>query len=196
MPFFAFTPDRPPLKPTGRAIAAGLSDLKMTLAALKGRPVLIRFLFARMLFMDGVNGILILGGAFAAGMFGWATMEIGIFGIILNVAAIFGCFLASRFGRRANASTVVLIALLVLVLATLGVVSTTKNATIFGLLSFGPSSAEGLFAAGAEKAFLAYGVLIGLAFGPVQAGSRAFLATRVSPEEAGRFFGLFRSPAG
>ncbi|WP_183486706.1 MFS transporter [Martelella radicis] len=191
MPFFLFTPDRPPLRPAGRAIAAGLSDLKATLAALSARPVLIRFLVARMLYMDGVNGILILGGAFAAGMFGWSTMEIGIFGIILNVAAIFGCFLASRFGRCANAGTVVLIALVILVAATLGIVSTTKEATLFGLASFGAVSGNGLFAAGAEKAFLAYGVLIGLAFGPVQAGSRAFLATRISPAEAGRFFGLF-----
>ena len=27
-----------------------------------------------------------LGGAFAAGMFGWLTAEIGVYGIILNVA--------------------------------------------------------------------------------------------------------------
>ncbi|WP_319517919.1 MFS transporter [uncultured Martelella sp.] len=191
LPFFVFTPDRPPLKPAGRALADGFADLKATLAALKGRPVLIRFLIARMLYMDGVNGILILGGAFAAGMFGWSTMEIGIFGIVLNVAAIFGCFFASRFGRQANAGTVVLIALLMLVTATLGVVSTTGEATVFGLLSFAPSTGTGLFSAGAEKAFLAYGVLIGLAFGPVQAGSRAFLATRIARQEAGRFFGLF-----
>ncbi|WP_036237304.1 MFS transporter [Martelella sp. AD-3] len=191
VPFFIFTPDRPPLKPAGRAIADGFKDLRATLAALKGRPALIRFLVARMLYMDGVNGILILGGAFAAGMFGWKTMEIGIFGIILNVAAIFGCFLAARFGRGASAGGVVLVALLMLVTATLGIVSTTKEATLFGLLRLGPVSGDGLFAAGAEKAFLGYGVLIGLAFGPVQAGSRAFLATRIAPEEAGRFFGLF-----
>ncbi|TNB46522.1 MFS transporter [Martelella lutilitoris] len=191
VPFFIFTPDRPPLKSAGRAVVDGVKDLNASLVALKGRPVLIRFLIARMLYMDGVNGILILGGAFAAGMFGWKTMEIGIFGIILNVAAIFGCFLAPRLGRGASAGSVVLVALVMLVAATLGIVSTTKDATLFGMLHFGSATESGLFAAGAEKAFLAYGLVIGLAFGPVQAGSRAFLATRVSPEEAGRFFGLF-----
>ncbi len=53
-----------------------------------------------MTYQDGVNGLLILGGAFAAGMFGWATIEIGIYGIILNIVAIFGCIIAGRVDRR------------------------------------------------------------------------------------------------
>ncbi len=43
------------------------------------RRMILRFLIARMLYQDGVNGLLILGGTFAAGMFGWATLEIGLF---------------------------------------------------------------------------------------------------------------------
>jgi UMF1 family MFS transporter len=76
--------------------APGLRELKNTLGELKDRRGILRFLIARMIYQDGVNGLLILGGTFAAGMFGWATIEIGIYGIILNVVAIFGCLIAGR----------------------------------------------------------------------------------------------------
>ncbi len=49
----------------------------------------------------------------------------------------------------------------------------------------------GLFGTAAEKAYILYGLLIGLAFGPVQASSRSYLARSVSLEEAGRYFGIY-----
>ena len=49
-----------------------------------------------MIYQDGVNALLALGGTFAAAMFGWSITEIGIYGIILNVVAIVGCLVASR----------------------------------------------------------------------------------------------------
>ena len=49
----------------------------------------------------------------------------------------------------------------------------------------------GLFGTAAEKAYIGYGLLIGLAFGPVQASSRSYLARSVSADEAGRYFGIY-----
>ena len=60
--------------------------------------------------------------------------------------------------------------------------------------SIGPmiaGSIGGIFATGAEKAYLLYGVLIGLAFGPVQASSRSYLARNITVAEAGRYFGIY-----
>lgn len=190
LPLFLLTPDLPRRKPVSRAISEGLADLKETVVGLRGRPVLSRFFIARMIYMDGVNGLLILGGAFAAAMFGWSTMEIGLYGIILHVTAIFGCFAAARLSHRIRPGATIAIALSMLVVATVGFASTTKSATLFGLIALPPGS-EGLFSSGAEKAFILFGLLIGLAFGPVQAASRAYLGERVSREETGRLFGLF-----
>ena len=50
-----------------------------------------------------------LGGVFAAAMFGWSITEIGVFGIILNVVAIFGCLAASRLDTALGSKAVVLI---------------------------------------------------------------------------------------
>jgi UMF1 family MFS transporter len=48
-----------------------------------------------------------------------------------------------------------------------------------------------LFGTAAEKAYIAFGLLIGIAFGPVQASSRAYMARSVSEDEAGRYFGIY-----
>ncbi|MDQ1187387.1 MFS transporter [Agrobacterium larrymoorei] len=191
LPMFFFTPDVKKGLPLGRAVRSGLSELKSTLKELRHRPLITRFLIARMLYQDGVNGLLILGGAFAAGMFGWATMEIGIYGIILNIVAIGGCFAAGRLDQRLGSRTMIIISLMLLLLATLGIISTEKTSTLFGLLQFSPEETHGLFSSGAEKAYIVYGVLIGLAFGPVQASSRSYLARNITIAEAGRYFGIY-----
>ncbi|NTJ43410.1 MFS transporter [Agrobacterium larrymoorei] len=191
LPMFFFTPDAEKGLPLRRAVTSGLKELKETLKELKHRPVLTRFLIARMLYQDGVNGVLILGGAFAAGMFGWATMEIGIYGIILNIVAIGGCLVAGAVDQRLGSRTTVLISLSLLLVATLGIVSTQVDSTLFGLIQLPIDTTEGLFSTGAEKAYLIYGILIGLAFGPVQASSRSYLARNITVEEAGRYFGIY-----
>lgn len=192
LPMFFFTPDARRGEPMGTAVRSGLRELRITLADLLGRRRLIlRFLVARMLYQDGVNGLLILGGAFAAGMFGWVTLEIGLFGILLNVVAIVSCLIAGRLDRLFGSKVVVIASLILLVSATLGIISTGPGYVFFGLLPLSPADGGGLFGTAAEKAYLGFGLLIGMAFGPVQASSRSFLARSVHPDEAGRYFGIY-----
>ncbi len=191
LPMFFFTPDISKGLPFRAAVRTGLSELKSTLGELRNRRGILHFLVARMIYQDGVNGLLILGGAFAAGMFGWATIEIGIYGIILNVVAIFGCIIAGRVDRRIGSKSTIVISLVMLLLATIGIVSTGPGYTLFGLLELSTADSGGLFGTAAEKAYIAYGLLIGLAFGPVQASSRSYLARSVSLNEAGRYFGIY-----
>ncbi len=191
LPMFLYTPDVTKGLPLAQSVRSGLSELKTTLHELKGRPVLTRFLIARMLYQDGVNGVLILGGAFAAGLFGWGTMEIGIYGIILNIVAIGSCVAAGLVDQRLGSRNTVLLSLALLIIATIGIFSTQADSTLFGLLALPVSDATGLFSSGAEKAYLVYGILIGIAFGPVQASSRSYLARNITIAESGRYFGIY-----
>ncbi|MCB8840665.1 MFS transporter [Aurantimonas sp. VKM B-3413] len=191
LPMFLLTPDRPRAEPVGAAVRHGFSDLLATFRELRGRPALMRFLIARMIYQDGVNALIVLGGAFAAGMFGWSITESGLFGIILNVTAILGCLGASLLDARLGSKAVVVAAILCLLIATLGIISTEPRSTLFGLVAFAPSEATGLFATAAEKSYILWGLFIGLAFGPVQASSRSWLAQSVTPDEAGRYFGFY-----
>ena len=191
LPMFLFTPDAKKGKSLGSAVHSGLREIRSTLRELRHRSNILRFLIARMIYQDGVNGLLVLGGVFAAAMFGWSTMEIGIYGIILNVVAIFGCLIAGRVDRAMGSKVVVLVALTLLIIATFGIISTGVDFTLFGLVSLPVVSSEGLFATPAEKAYILYGLLIGVSFGPVQASSRSYLARSVELHEAGRYFGIY-----
>tara|TARA_R110002051_G_scaffold14832_7_gene47300 strand:- start:18584 stop:19909 length:1326 start_codon:yes stop_codon:yes gene_type:complete len=191
LPMLLFTPDARKGQPMRQAVRSGLRDLRGTIGELREKPGIAKFLIARMLYQDGVNGLLILGGAFAAGMFGWATIEIGVYGILLNVIAIFGCFIAGRLDLRLGSKVVVVISLVLLLIATVGIVSTGPGFVFFGLLPLGLEDSGGLFGTAAEKAYVAFGLLIGIAFGPVQASSRSYLARSVSLGDAGRYFGIY-----
>jgi UMF1 family MFS transporter len=191
LPMFLYTPDTRTGKRIGTAVREGMAELRSTLAEVRQRAGILRFLIARMIYQDGVNALLALGGAFAAAMFGWSITEIGIFGIILNVVAIFGCLAASRLDTALGSKTLVLIALVLLTIATIGIVSTGPGYTLFGAWMMPGEDGGGLFGTPAEKAYIAFGLLIGIAFGPVQASSRSYMARSVSPEEAGRYFGIY-----
>ncbi len=190
-PLFLFTPDTSTSLPFNTAIKRGLSELKKTLLELKDRTPILKFLAARMLYQDGINGLLALGGTFAAGMFSWKTVEMGVYGILLLIVAIFGCYFAGKLDVRMGSKKVVSISLVCLIIATLGIVSTGPGYTLFGLLQLSASDSGGLFGTAAEKAYIFFGLLIGLVFGPAQASSRSYLARSVSVEEAGRYFGLY-----
>ena len=191
LPMFFFTPDQSRGLPIAAAVRAGFADLSAALRDLRNKPGILRFLVARMIYQDGVNGLLALGGTFAAGMFAWQTFELGIYGIILNVVAIGGCLYASRLDARLGSKSVVVISLVCLTVATVGIVSTGPGFTLFGLVPLPTADSGGLFGTAAEKAYILYGLLIGLAFGPVQASARSYLARSVHPDEAGRYFGLY-----
>ena len=191
IPMFLFTPDATTGLPLKEAIRTGMSELLSTLKELRHRPAVLKFLAARMLYQDGVNGLLVLGGTFAAGMFGWKTVEMGIYGILLLISAIFGCYFAGKLDARIGSKKVVCISLGCLIFATVGIISTGPGYTFFGLLELSTQDSNSIFATAAEKAYIIFGLLIGLVFGPAQASSRSYLARSVSIEEAGRFFGLY-----
>jgi len=191
LPMFLFTPDAKKGLPFGTAVRFGLRELGSTLKELKQRRGIAKFLIARMLYQDGVNGLLILGGTFAAGMFGWGTIEIGIYGIILNVVAIFSCIAAGLLDRALGSKTVIVTSLVLLFIATIGIVSTRPDSVLFGLIPLSQIDSGGWFGTAAEKAYILFGLLIGIAFGPVQASSRSYLARSISLSETGRYFGLY-----
>jgi MFS transporter, UMF1 family len=191
LPMLFFTPDAKQGVALRSAIANSISQLGLTLKEVKNNSFIVQFLVARMLYQDGVNGLLALGGTFAAAMFGWQTLEMGIYGILLLVVAIVGCGLAAYVDRWLGSKKLILLSLSCLIIAAIGIVATGQGYTLFGFIKLPTEDAGGLFATSAEKIYIGFGLLIGIAFGPVQASSRSYLARSVSAEESGRYFGLY-----
>lgn len=191
LPMFLLTPDAGKGMPLIQAIRNSMLELKNTLRELKERRNLLRFLIARMIYQDGVNGLLALGGTFAAGMFAWQTIEMGVYGILLLFVAIGGCTYAGHMDACWGSKKVVQLSLACLIVATLGIISTGPGYTLFGLLQLPTQDTGGLFATAAEKAYIVFGLLIGVAFGPVQASSRSYMARSIDVDEAGKYFGIY-----
>ncbi|GGF81277.1 MFS transporter [Azorhizobium oxalatiphilum] len=189
LPMFLFTPDRPRGLPLAAAVRSGVKDIARLFARLKGEPNLARFLLANMVYNDGLVGLFALGGIYAAGTFGWGSVEIGTFGILLLISGIFGALAGGFLDDVIGGRRVVLLCLGALTFAALGILSLSKDALLFGLVPTAPGS--GLFGTAPEKAYLGLGLIIGLVAGPLQAASRTLLARLAPPEHLTEYFGLF-----
>jgi UMF1 family MFS transporter len=190
-PLFLFTPDAPKRLALGAAVRHGLAELGRTLRSLRHHANVFRFLLANMIYADGLVALFAFGGIYAAGTFGWTSIELGLFGILLTITGTVGALIGGRLDDRLGPKPVIAGSLTVLVVAILGILSIDADHIAFVIPVAGPSPGDGLFAAPGEKAYLVLGALIGAVAGPMQAASRSLMA-RLAPRGAtAQFFGLF-----
>ncbi|MBT2822298.1 MFS transporter, partial [Staphylococcus coagulans] len=142
------------------------------------------------IYMDGLVSLFAFGGIYAAGTFGWNTIQIGTFGILLAISGTIGAWLGGRLDDKLGPKTVVAGSLLILLGAIVGILLIDRD-SIFFISVTPPVPNGGLFAAPAEKAYLALGFLIGLAAGPMQAASRTMLIRLAPKQRITQCFGLF-----
>ena len=81
--------------------------------------------------------------------------------------------------------------LAVLALASVLVLSVGRDFVLFVIPAEPAAPGHGLYDSLPERLYVAFGLLIGAAAGPVQASSRALLAQLAPAHDIGQFFGLF-----
>lgn len=165
LPLFFLVPDRGPGTPER---IGGWKRLLEVLRRVRREPVLLRFLIANMIYMDGLNTLFAFGGIYAAGTFGMPIEEVLMFGIGLNVTAGLGAVAFAWLDDRIGARRVILISLVGLVALGVAILLVRDKSVFWGL-----------------------GLTIGIFFGPLQSASRTMMARLVPPEHAAACFGLF-----
>lgn len=194
LPLFMFTPDSGTGKSVngpGSAVSRGLKQLRETLLHVRRYGNIVRFLVARMLYADGLGAIFVFGGLYAASLFGWTALELGLFGIVITVTAAIGAFIGGPLDDRFGARTVIIWGLFGLMAACAGVLS-VDGTSIFYVVNVAPANAaDGVFSSVGEQVYLAFSAGIGLVSGPIQASSRSLLARLAPPDMVTEFFGLF-----
>ena len=193
LPMFLFTPDpgAAMTRPLPQAARQGVTSLFSTLRALRQHRNLLTFLIAFMLYNDGLAAIIAFGGVYASATFGWTTVTLGIFGIILTTFAIPGAFLGGRLDDLLGSRRMVQIATAGVIVASLGIVSVTADRVLF-FLPAGPLAADrAMFGSMQEQVFMAFALLLGACMGPMQAASRTMVGRLAPPGMAGEFYGLF-----
>ncbi|KAF0120751.1 MAG: MFS transporter UMF1 family [Xanthobacteraceae bacterium] len=180
IPLFLFTPDVPARMSMGEAVRSGFASLKATVKEVRRHRNVLVFLLANMIYMDGLVALFALGGIYAAGVFGWTTIEIGLFGILLTITGTAGALLGGRLDDTFFLTFAVVTILLI-----------GPGHVFFIFQTTPPTPGDGLFATAPERVYLVLGGLIGAAAGPLQAASRSLLVRLAPREQIGQFFGLF-----
>jgi UMF1 family MFS transporter len=168
-----------------------LAELWETIRSLPSKPHMLRFLIGRMLLGDGISSFIAFGGVLAAGLFGWTTTQLGLYAILLSIAAGIGTFIGGRIDQKIGSKRTVLIATGVILFGATGVGLVGKDA-IFFLIPVAPAQPGGaLFSSTPERMFLFFSLFVGLTFGPAQSSLRAWMAELAPAGETGRWFGLY-----
>ena len=189
-PLFLFTPDYPAKRPVREALRAGLSELGQSIRSLPQQGSLAAFLLANMIYTDGLVSLFAFGGIYAAGTFGWHTIQIGTFGILLAIAGAFGAWFGGKLDDRLGPKRVIAASMLVLLLSVAAILLVDKDSVLF--IQVAPPRADApLVSSAAERAYLVLGCLIGAAGGPLQAASRTLLIRLAPRDRIAQYFGLF-----
>jgi MFS transporter, UMF1 family len=190
LPMFLLTPDYPARQPPGQALREGLADLRDTLRELPKQPSLALFLLANMIYTDGLVSLFAFGGIYAAGTFGWNTIQIGTFGIILAIAGTFGGWIGGKLDDHFGSKRVIVGSMTILLSSVIAILLVNKDSILF--IPIAPPLLGGpLFASNAERAYLLLGCLIGACGAPLQAASRSLLVRMAPKDRVAQYFGLF-----
>ncbi len=169
LPLFLFTPSTHGKRfPAIKAIKAGLKELKGTLLEIKKYKDIVKFLIARLFYIDGLTTLFVFGGVFGAEVFGMNQAQIIIFGILLHISAGIGAGIFSWLDDLLGAKKVILISLAGLAIPTVCLLLTHSI-----------------------ELFWFYGFIIGIFVGPVQSASRSLMARLSPPYLRNEMFGFF-----
>jgi UMF1 family MFS transporter len=169
LPLFLLTPDaRAEGKALRRAVGDGLRQLRDSLRQVRAYAPILRFLVARMFFIDGLATIFAFGGVYAAGTFGMDEQKVLLFGIALNLTAGLGAAAFAWIDDWVGSKPTILFSLIGLIV---------------------PGTA--LLVVESDVLFWLFGVTLGVFVGPVQAASRSYMARAAPVHLRTQMFGLF-----
>ena len=147
--------------------SSNLRDLKNLIW--KGKvSTLGKFLIARMLYADGLNAIIVMGGIFAVGVFNLEIKELLKLSVLMNITAFIGAFLGGIANDKYGSKIVIIFSLTGLIISSFAILFTFSVVTFF---------------------FLA--AINGLFIGPIQSASRVVITSMLSKNNQGKGFGLF-----
>jgi len=168
IPLFLFTPDRKKGLGLVAASRRGIETLIATFKRIRDYANIVKFLFARMIYTDGLNTLFAFGGIYAAGSFGFSFEDLILFGIGINVTAGIGAALFAWVDDWIGPKRTILISVTALVLL---------------------SSA--LLVIESVALFWVFGLALGVFVGPAQSASRSMMAHLAPAEMRTEMFGLY-----
>lgn len=154
-------------KKVKKNVSSNLTDLKKILWN-KKISVLGKFLIARMLYADGLNAIIVMGGIFAVGVFNLEIKDLLKLSVLMNITAFIGASVGGVVNDKYGSKIVIIFSLIGLIFSSIAILFTFSVSTFF---------------------FLA--AINGLFIGPIQSASRVVITSMLNKNNQGKGFGLF-----
>ena len=127
-----------------------------------------KFLLARMLYADGLNAIIIMGGIFAVGVFNLEIKDLLVLSVLMNITAFIGAIIGGYANDKYSSKSVIIFSLLGLILSSV-IILFIKTKIVF----------------------LIFAAINGFFIGPVQSASRVFITKSIDENNQASGFGLF-----
>ncbi len=121
-----------------------------------------------MLYADGLNAIIIMGGIFAVGVFNLEIKDLLVLSVLMNITAFTGAIIGGYANDKFS----------------------SKSVIIFSLLGLIFSSTIILFIK-TKIFFLIFASINGFFIGPIQSASRVFITKSIDKNNQASGFGLF-----
>lgn len=194
LPLLFFTPDGQSDAGVRQAVREGLSEVRETFRQLRHYRNIATYLMVRMIYNDGLVGILIFGGVYAAGVFSWSTVEMLLFGIAMSAAATLGGYLGGWLDDRLGSKAAILVAVGGTTLLLITGVSIAPDEILF-VIPWDPDAPplwdEPYFNALPELLYFLNGLGFAMCVTAAFAASRTMMARISPPSMTTQFFGLY-----
>jgi UMF1 family MFS transporter len=196
IPLFFFTPDAPRTGiPARKAFAAGAAELWGMLRTVRHYKDAVIYLAARMLFYDGMNGVLFFFGVLAAGVMKWGPLELLITGIILSVIAVIGGYVGRWMDETLGPKNALRIEIFMTILGLTALLG-MKPDTIFYFWRWDPATHGKLWDGPFLKTvpdllYLLIGFNNAIFITGQYASARTALTRLTPPAQTGAFFGVY-----
>ena len=193
LPLLLFTPDGVrSVRPLMQDVREGLLDVLKTLRRVRHYANIVTYLLARMLFNDGMAGVLIFNGVYASGTFGWGTITMLILGVVTSASAMLGAYLGGLIDDRLGSIATLKVAIWMTTLILLALVSIQPDTLFFVVsVSTEPVWSSPYVSTTAELVYFGIVQVFALFFVTGLSASRTLMAKLSPPSMATQFFGLY-----
>jgi UMF1 family MFS transporter len=196
IPLFLFTPDAPRSSvPALKAFSEGARDLIGMIKTVRRYRDAVVYLASRMLFVDGMNAVLVYIGVYAVGVMKWGALEMLAYGILLSVFAVFGGFVGRFLDHRVGPKVALQIQIFMTILGLLAVLGMAPDRILY-LWHYDAAAHPAIWAGPVFKSlpdvvFILIGFSNAIFITAQYASSRTMLTRLTPPEQTGAFFGVY-----
>jgi UMF1 family MFS transporter len=196
IPLFLFTPDAPRTGvPALRAFADGARDLLGMITTVRRYRDAVVYLASRMLFVDGMNAVLVYIGVYAVGVMKWGALEMLAYGILLSVLGVFGGYVGRFLDHRLGPKVALQIEIFMAILGLVAILGMAPDRILF-VWHYDAAAHPALWAGPVFKTwpdlvFLLIGFSNAVFIVGQYASSRTMLTRLTPPEQTGAFFGVY-----